>query len=195
MKGRNLATQMKNYITYIAQLANSKSNVEFLNSDEEHALSVLVQIIKSAQNTLRIFAGALCSTAPSSPEYISALSDFIEKGGKLVVALNAFSRENATNSNLFKRLAYYIELDKDIHIYTTGAHPYLVSDPLKNEIHFTIGDNCSYRVETDIVKKTAKCNFNNPEAASNLIDFFDKVIENKEHSKEITEEVKNLFVD
>ncbi len=195
MKRRNLSTQMKNYITYITQLANSKSNVEFLNSDEEHALAVLVQIIKSAQSTLRIFAGALCSTVPSNPEYISALSDFIEKGGQVMIALNAFSSEDSTNSNLFKRLAYYIELGKDIHIYSTDAHPYLVSDPGKNEIHFTTGDNCSYRVETDIVKKTAKCNFNNPEAAANLIEFFDKIIANKEHSKEITEEVKNLFVD
>lgn len=195
MRRRNLSTQMKNYITYITQLANSKSNVEFLNSDEEHALAVLVQIIKSAQSTLRIFAGALCSPVPSNSEYISALSDFIEKGGKLVIALNAFSQKEATNSNLFKRLAYYIELGKDIHIYNTGAHPYLVSDPLKNEIHFTIGDECSYRVETDIVKKTAKCNFNNPEAAANLIDFFDKIIANNDHSSEITEEVKNLFVD
>lgn len=186
---------MKNYITYISQLAQNKSNVEFLNSDEDHALSVLVQIIKSAQTTLRIFAGALCSAVPSNPEYISALSDFIEKGGKLTIALNAFSPEDATNSNLFKRLAYYIELGKDIHIYSTDAHPYLVSDPLKNEIHFTIGDNCSYRVETDIERKTAKCNFNNPEAAANLIDFFDKVISNPDHSHEITEDVKNLFVD
>ena len=88
-----------------------------------------------------------------------------------------------------------IELGKDIHIYSTGAHPYLVSDPQKNEIHFTIGDNCSYRVETDIVKKTAKCNFNNPEAAANLIEFFDRIIANADHSREITEEVKNLFVD
>lgn len=195
MEGRNPATQMKNYITYITQLANSKSNIEFLNSDEEHALAVLCQIIRSAEHTLRIFAGALCSEVPSSPEYISAISDFIEKGGKLVVALNAFSREEATNSNLFKRLAYYIELGKDIHIYGTGAHPYLVSDPLKNEIHFTIGDECSYRVETDIVKKTAKCNFNNPEAAANLIEFFDRIIANNDHSSEITEVVKNLFVD
>ena len=195
MRRRNLSTQMKNYITYITQLANSKSNVEFLNSDEEHALAVLVQIIKSAQSTLRIFAGALCSTVPSNPEYISALSDFIEKGGKLVITLNAFSPEDATNSNLFKRLAYYIELGKDIHIYRTNAHPYLVSDPFKNEIHFTIGDDCSYRVETDIVKKTAKCNFNNPEAAANLIEFFDKIIANNDHSSEITEVVKNLFVD
>lgn len=195
MKRRNLSTQMKNYITYITQLANSKSNVEFLNSDEEHALAVLVQIIKSAQSTLRIFAGALCSTVPSNPEYISALSDFIEKGGQVMIALNAFSSEDSTNSNLFKRLAYYIELGKDIHIYSTDAHPYLVSDPAKNEIHFTIGDNCSYRVETDIERKTAKCNFNNPEAAANLIDFFDKVVSNPDHSHEITEDVKNLFVD
>lgn len=195
MKESNLTTQMKNYVTYIKQLANSKSNVEFLNSDEEHALAVLCQIIRSTEHELRIFAGALCSSVPSNPEYISALSDFIEKGGKLVVALNAFSREEAMNSNLFKRLAYYIELSKDIHIYSTGAHPYLVSDPQKNEIHFTIGDNCSYRVETDIAKKTAKCNFNNPEAAANLIEFFDKIIANKDHSSEITEVVKNLYVD
>ena len=195
MRGRNPATQMKNYITYISQLANSKSNVEFLNSSEEHALAVLVRIIQSSNNILRIFAGNLCSQVPSSAEYISALSDFIERGGQVKIMLNQYDDCNSKESNLFKRLAYYLELGKDIKVFSTEARPYLLSDPDKNEIHFTIGDDCAYRIETDIDKKNAKCNFNNPAAAANLIIFFDELTINTEVTDDITEHVKSLFVD
>ena len=186
---------MTDYITYISQLAKNKSNIEFLNSDKERALAVLVQIITSSNNTLRIFAGSLCSDVPSDPQYISALSDFIERGGQVRIMLNQLNEELAKESNLFKRIAYYLETNKDIKIFSTEARPYLVSDPDKNEIHFTIGDDCAYRVETDIEKKTAKCNFNNPSASKNLITFFDALANDHEVTEDITEHVKVLFVD
>ena len=186
---------MENYIKYISKLSKEKSNVEFLNSDTDRALAVLVQIINSSSRIVRIFAGALCSEVPSDNQYVSALSDFIERNGVVRIMLNQFDDSKAKESNLFKRLAYYLELNKDIKIFSTEARPYLISDPEKNEIHFTTGDDCAYRVETDIDKKTAKCNFNNPQAAENLIQFFDELAGNAEVTDEITEHVKKLFVD
>lgn len=167
---------MKRYTEYISQLANDKINKNFSNSDEDHALEVLIKIFQISNTVIRIFAGSLCSNVPNDPRYIAALSDFIEQGGRVRILLNNFNKENAKESNLFKRLMYYISLDNaDIQLYTTNAKPYLTKDPQKKPVHFTVGDENAYRVETDIEKRTANCNFNHPEGAKNLIDFFDQI--------------------
>ena len=53
-------------------------------------------------------------------------------------------------------------------IFTRGLH-------IKKEVHFTIGDDKAYRIETDIENRTAECNFNNPNLAKATADFFDRL--------------------
>lgn len=167
---------MKRYIEYISKLANGRINENFSNSDDEHALEVLINIFQISNETIRIFAGSLCSDVPNNPRYIAAISDFIERHGRVRILLNNFRKEDAKNSNLFKRLAYYASLENtDIQLYTTKAKPYLTNDPQKKPVHFTVGDVSAYRIETDIEKRTTNCNFNNPEGAKKLIAFFDQI--------------------
>lgn len=167
---------MKKYIEYITQLANDRINKPFSNSDEDHALEVLIKIFQISNETIRIFAGSLCSNVPNNPRYIAAISDFIERGGRVRILLNDFNKENAKNSNLFKRLAYYASLENtDVQLHTTKAKPYLIKDPQKKPVHFTVGDANTYRIETDIERRTDICNFNHPEGARNLIAFFDRI--------------------
>ena len=179
---------MKNYIKYISSLAQNSVNKDFANSDEEHAIEVLVKIFEQSKTTVRIFAKSLCSNVPNNPRYIAALSDFIERDGGVEIIVNAYNEDNVRLSNLFKRLSYYVAQGKSINIYSTTLRPYLVSDPEKKEVHFTIGDDVSYRIETDIEKRTAICNFNNPDKAHNLIEFFDKIKSSAE-----TVIIQNIF--
>ena len=165
----------RQYKEFVRSVYASGENRTFLNSDENHALDVLVQLFQSAQSKVRIFAGCLCKHVGNEPEYVIALSEFIERGGTLHILLNAFDEECARNSNLYKRLAYYISTGRPVVIKTTNAHPYRTSDPLKKEVHFTIGDDKAYRIETDIENRTAECNFNNPNLAKATADFFDSL--------------------
>lgn len=175
---------MKNYIEYISQLSYNMVNKDFANSDENHAIEVLVKIFEQSKETIRIFAGSLCNNAVSnSPKYIAALSDFIERGGQVEIAVNSYNEEDIRQSNLFKRLSYYLADGKHIQIYKTEAKPYLTNDPDKKDVHFTIGDNIAYRLETDIERRTAICNFNSPERAKTLIDFFEKIKESSQTVK------------
>ncbi|MBW4712497.1 hypothetical protein KZY63_06910 [Prevotella histicola] len=162
-----------NYRDFVASIAASRENRTFLNSDEDHALDVLVQLFQQAQHDVRIFAGCLCKHVGNKPEYVVALSEFIERGGKLRILLNAYEEECAKDANLYKRLSYYQTQGKPIQIKSANIHPYMEGDPNKKEIHFTIGDECAYRIETDIDKRTAQCNFNNPEFAEKIVKFFD----------------------
>lgn len=156
----------------------------FMNSDEEKALIVLVELFKSAKTKVRIFAGSLYHSVGNKLEYLIALSEFLERGGELRVLLNDYNEEAAKTSNLYKRLAYYKSKGKPIFIKTTNSRPYRTGDPEKKEVHFTIGDEKSYRIETDIEKRTAECNFNNPVLAKTIADFFDMLFD-KEDTKEI----------
>ena len=172
---------MKTYIEYISLLSHNRVNKDFSNSDEEHAIEVLVKIFEQSSVFVRIFAKSLCNNDVSnSPKYIAALSDFIEKGGTVQIAVNSYVVSDVKQSNLFKRLSFYLSQGKKISIYKTDAKPFLANDPEKKEVHFTIGDDNAYRLETDIQKRTAICNFNSPDRVKGLIDFFDKIIKSSE---------------
>ena len=174
----------KKYKDFVTSLASSGENRAFLNSDEDHALDVLVQLFQISQKTVRIFAGSLCQHVGNKSEYVIAVSEFIERGGELRILLNNFNEEQAKSSNLYKRLAYYKSQGKPVTVKSTTSRPYRTEDPEKKEVHFTIGDEKAYRIETDIEKRTAECNFNNPELAKTTADFFDMLFD-KENTKEI----------
>lgn len=182
----------KNYKDFVTALSVSGENKTFLNSDEDHALEVLVRIFQTAQKEIRIFAGCLCNHVGNKQEYIIALSEFIERGGSLKILLNKFDKEKAKTSDLYKRLAYYKEKRYPVVVKESQAHPYFTEDPSRKEIHFTVADEKSYRIETDIEKRTAECNFNNPNLAKGMTTFFDGLFV-REDAKEI--DLISLFGD
>ena len=166
---------MESYKAFVRQLSDKKENRVFLNSDPKHALEVLTEIFRQSESVIRIFAASLCREVSNEPDYIEALSDFIEKDGQLRVLLNRYDPEEARQSNLFKRLAYYESLQKDISIKKTNRIFFRSNDPDKKEVHFTVGDDRAYRIETDIELRTASCNLNDPETARKMIAQFDEI--------------------
>lgn len=168
---------MDKYKKFVTDLASNNINRIFLNSDEEHALAVLVQLFQKAKHEVRIFAGSLCHHVGNKQDYIVALSEFLERGGSLHILLNRYDEISAKTSNLYKRLAYYKAKNMPIVIKTTTARPYLTEDPDKKEVHFTIGDDSAYRLETDIEQRTAECNFSNPVIAKQIASFFDGIFD------------------
>lgn len=166
------------YREFVHGLATHQTDMIFLNSDEDKMLAVFLEMFASSQSEFRIFAGNLCNDVTNSKEYIEAISNFIEKKGKLFILLNNFHQEKAVNCNLYKRLAYYQSLkDYDIKIKTTQTNITYNDKPA----HFAIGDRKSFRIETDIQNRTAICNMNNPEYCAKLIDFFDKMFADKDN--------------
>lgn len=185
----------KKYSDFVRSLARSGENRTFLNSDEDKAVAVMVNLFHVSDEEVRIFAGNLCNKVGDNPDYIIALSEFIEKGGKLFILLNDFNEEMAKSSNLFKRLAYYVSISEDpenpsVKIRKTTATPWLANDTQKNPVHFAVGDKKAYRIETDTKHRTAICNFNNPPVAEGIANFFDTLF-NREDSQVV--DLINLF--
>lgn len=176
---------VEEYRNFVSSLAKGEGvNRVFMNSDEDKALVVLVELFKSAKTIVRIFAANLCQHVGNQKDYIEALSDFIEKGGEVRILINKYDQESALQSDLYKRLAYYKSEGKPVFVKQTKARPYYTNDESKKEVHFTIADSKGFRIETDTQKRTARCNFNNPDEAAGVIKFFDEEFE-KEYAQEI----------
>lgn len=170
---------IEDYRQFVASLAHGDNgngvNRTFLNSDEEKALVVLVELFRSAKQVVRIFAANLCNHVGSKDEYVEALSDFIETGGEVRILLNNYQEDQILQSKLFKRLAFYQSIGNKVVVKQTAVKPYYMGDKNKTEVHFTIADDKGFRIETDVEKRTARCNFNNPEEAAPTAKFFDDV--------------------
>jgi hypothetical protein len=166
---------MNEYAELVELLAKNRVDKRFLNQDNIHAMDVFSKMFKYADSSLRIFAGGLCSDVANSQEYISAISDFIERNGTVKILLNSYDPQLAASSNFYKRLTYYISDGKDIQIKKCSRTIYRSGDPEKKEIHFTIADDRAYRIETDTVQRTADVNYNSPALAKMYAEFFDKV--------------------
>lgn len=172
------------YKAFVRMLSETSDERIFLNEGAEHALVVLERIFRRSEKIVRIFAGNLCRTVGNQQDYIAALSDFIDRGGIVRILLNDFDENLAKDSDLYKRLAYFKHLGKDIIVKTTNAKPYQEGDSDKREVHFTVGDDVAYRFETDIDKRSAQCCMNGSNTAKMAIEFFDGLFDSKE-SKEI----------
>lgn len=167
------------YKEYVQMLSEKSDNRIFLNKGKDHALIVIECIFRQSKESIRIFAGNLCRTVGNEPEYITALSNFIDRGGSVHILLNDFDDDLAKKSDLYKRLAYFKSLNKDIIVKKTTAKPYFVADEEQKEVHFTVGDKKAYRIETDIEQRTAQCCMNNPVVASQIADFYDNLMSNQ----------------
>ena len=104
------------YSIFVSELAKNRENRIFLNSDEEHGLIVYVNLLKSAKKQIRIFAGRLCEHIGNKPEFVEAISEFIENNGQVSILLNNYDEKIIVNSPLFKRLAYYISEKKKVKV-------------------------------------------------------------------------------
>jgi hypothetical protein len=174
---------MDKYKEFVRFLSENRVRKEFLNSDQEHALSVFINLFGQASKIVRIFAGCLSVELSNRPEYIVAISDFIERGGDVRILLNKYDESLIIKSNLMRRLSYYSSIEEyreHIKIKSTKKKFFYVEDPDKKELHFTVVDENAYRIETDVEERSATCNFNNPENAKVLVKLFDELYESIE---------------
>lgn len=168
------------YRNFVHELIVRGDGRTFLNSDEDHALVVLTELIDMAQKEVRIFAGSLTGRVGSDLAYVIAISEFVERGGTLYILLNDYQPDSAEakSSRLYRRLSYYQYLEKPVVVKTTNAHPYRTGDPKQTPVHFTIADRKGYRLETDTKERSAQCSVDDPKAASAVADFFDGIFNN-----------------
>lgn len=161
---------LTSYFNYIETLARDNKNTVFLNSSAEHASYVMSRIFKYSVNHVKIFAGNLSGRVSNDYEYIINLNRFLTNGGRLSVLLQEYNETSPPSIFiLFKKHKWNINIAKSGLKYYTDQ---------EEEIHFTVGDERMYRLETDVNEFIASGNFNDPEMATMFSTYFDNAMKN-----------------
>jgi DNA-directed RNA polymerase beta' subunit len=148
------------YKESIRYLAENQKNEIVYNSDSEHALVVLSELIKNASNYVHIVCKNMDPVVADKPEYLSAVKFFLEKNNTEMKILLTDYEESLKERKIFKLFKEHSDkvfikyFEKKVQI-ASGGSP----------INWTVSDDKSIRVEKDIDNYIAFANFNDPELA------------------------------
>ncbi|MDR1055668.1 MAG: hypothetical protein LBL90_07585 [Prevotellaceae bacterium] len=159
------------YKEKIEGLAKNKTDEVFYNSSEEHAQVVVNAIAKNAEHEIKILCCNMCSKISNNEDYLKSVKGFLSgnKDRKIQILFTKYSDEFPQKpiAGVFKEYADQVEIKK----WDSAEKITLKGEP----VNFTVSDDRAYRMETDIEKRLAFGNFNNPEGAKNLSSVFDEL--------------------
>lgn len=149
--------------------ATKKINGIFNNDGEKRALILFRSIFRNAKDKISVVARDLNNCLTNDAEYISAIKMFLDNPNSKIQIL--LSQYNDTNSELFALLKRYahkisIKIIRDDRTFKNGNG---------QTVHFCVADSHIYRLEYDIEKRKAECNFNDPRECLKLQKAFDSV--------------------
>lgn len=166
------------YKDIVENYACENNPIVFNNKGNEHAAIVLSKIFKYSKEKIRILAHSLePNDVTNDPEYFQNLKDFTFNVGIVDVLLE---QEPEKPSDALKHLMIGSIIQKDKIRIKIAINPVLINNnngETKN-VNFTLGDDHIFRLETDVINRTAICSFNNVEMTNRLIDVFDKLYDN-----------------
>lgn len=156
------------YAKLIFDLAENQTDQMFYNSSAEHAAIVHQALVKYASDYIDIFSGSLCSDISNNDEYCSLVNDFLSQkdNSKINIILTNFN-DNFYDTKIFK--IFSMHKDKVTIKKFYGQFKYE-----GKEAHFTISDDRSFRLETDVQNNMAFGNFNSSGQTLELKKFFDR---------------------
>lgn len=155
------------YRQAIEQLAENKKNEQFFNSNAEHARIVLSTIFRYAEQTVDVYCGGVDSVVSGQQEYLDAMESFLKRNGKLRI-LFVEKEDDSTKDLPLRKLVD--QFPGQVVMKLSGVRYCVKNKP----IHFTVADQKSYRLETDIEKRMAFGNFNDPDWGEKLTNLFDE---------------------
>jgi hypothetical protein len=168
--GEPLPPEYESYKNAIENLAASDDKSVFQNSDPVHAAIVLGNIFKKATKYVKIFAGRLNGQISNNSYYLQSLQILLEKKIPLTILLEGYPDYN---TNAFKLLKTY----------SANSAPFISVSVIKSYgvfFHYTIADDCMFRLEVEANSYSAYCSFNNIETTKLLNTSFNVSAANKD---------------
>lgn len=160
------------YSTYrqdIFRLSDEKTDRKFFNSNSEHAAIVHQAIARGAEQYIYIYCNRFDSEVSNNVEYCEYIEKFLKDSPshRLHILFSGFSPAFYSHPlyAVLRRYAGQVEMKSFDGQMTFEGRP----------VHFTVSDDRAFRLETDIEKRMAYGNFNDPGFALRLRSVFDKV--------------------
>ena len=161
------------YKKEIFELAANKKDFKFYNSSEKHAAIVHQAIAHNAKDYIYIYSSCLCTEISNNDEYCRYIDKFLseDKNHYIRIILTDYSCDflGKPIARILKKYPLQVFIKKfSGKVVHKGK-----------EIHFTIADDCMFRLETDIEKHLAYGNFNSQRDVVTLKTIFDKIYQSQ----------------
>ena len=166
---------LEKYRLAVKYLASQKEDFDIHNEGNECAKVIFSNIFMNAKKTVRIAANTLRNEVVNSPEYQDALDAFLSNEGAELKIIISHLPDNATEdspNNIYRRLQRHpAYMYGRIQIRNANGDLFhLGSKP----VNFCVADGIMSRIENDVVKRNALCNFGRKDRAVKLEEVFDK---------------------
>ena len=174
------ADYMKEYREAVESYADRKENYLFHNQGSEHAKIIFENMFRTAENHIRIAAESLWNdSVVNTPEYLAALSLFLDRpNSKLdILLINEPDKKDVAEKedyNLYSFL-YLHPAFSEGRIRIKSGEGKAFRDSENNIIHFCTADERMYRLEDNVVLRTATANFNDEKMSKSLEELFDGI--------------------
>lgn len=161
------------YKQAVSSLASRRINFNIRNEGDDFAKVIFANIFQNATRTVHIVANSLRNSVVDSKEYLDSLDSFLGRDGAILQIILSKVPENLneeSSENIFCRLRRHPAYDEGrITIKDAKRDRFFIKD---TPVHFCVADAMMYRIEDDIAKRTALCNFNDPIKAKQFDDIF-----------------------
>lgn len=168
-------TSLEEYRLAVEYLASQKKDFDIHNEGNECAKVIFANIFKNAKSSVRIAANTLRNDVVNSSEYQNALDAFLSNEGAELKIIISHLPDNATEdspNNIYRRLHRHpAYLSGRIQIRNANRDIFHLGTQPAN---FCVADGIMSRIENDVVKRNALCNFGKKDRAAKLEEVFDK---------------------
>lgn len=172
--------ELEEYREAVEYYAAKKINYLLFNKGDEHAKIILENIFKNANSIIRIAARSLSNEVASNDAYINSLTEFLNKPKtelRIFLSDTDFDLNTCGNRKLWNAIIQTRAFSEERIVVKKARDERFFK--IKNDegksslVHFTTADGFMYRLETDIVLRTARCNFNDKTYTKLLDDLYD----------------------
>ena len=181
---------LEEYKAAVEFFAASHRNYDIKNEGNDCARVVFTNLFLNAKQRIRMVARTLRNEVVDAQEYQDGLDSFLAReDAKLEIIIHHLPVTAKTDvvSNLYRRLRFNPAYDAGrIEIKVAGRDRFFLGD---KPVNFCVADGIMYRLENDIEKRTAICNFGNTRRAEELESAFSHVFD----SINETVNLKELF--
>ena len=181
---------LEEYKEAVEFFASSHRDFDIKNKGDDCARVVLANLFLNAMHRIRMVAHTLRNDVVDSAEYQDGLDSFLaRKDAKLEIIVHHLppTAKDVNVSNIYRRLRFNPAYEEGrIKIKVAGRDRFFIGD---KPVNFCVADGMMYRLEDDIEKRTAICNFGDNRRAGGLETAFDRVFD----SIKETVNLKELF--
>lgn len=168
-------TSLEEYRQAVEYLASQKKDFDIHNEGNDCAKVIFSNIFLNAKKTVRIAANTLRNEVVDSAEYQDALDAFLSNEGaelKIIIHNLPESATEDSSSNIYRRLYRHPSfLTGRIQIRNANGDLFRLG---VKPVNFCVADGVMSRIENDVVKRNALCNFGRKDRAAKLEEIFDR---------------------